>query len=73
MHPKTVEKMDDVSKKWRKSVEHEKANDNARDSVFFLGVKSDLSRVSLCCVFYKHFKLRDLNFNYFCPHSDMVH
>ena len=29
MHPKTIIKMDDVSKKWRKSVENEKTIGNA--------------------------------------------
>ena len=29
MHPKTVEKMDDVSKKWRKSVKDDKTIGNA--------------------------------------------
>ena len=87
MHPKTIIKTDDVSKKWRslssmkKLLEihfeqrkwakwgnswcsyKKKSNENARDSVFFLGVKSGLSTVSLFCVRIKHFEFRDINTN----------
>ena len=57
-------------RKWAKWMNYscsskKKANDNARDSMFFLGVKSGPSTVSLFCVCHKHLELRDFNSNYF--------
>uniref|UniRef100_A0A9I9E3T7 Uncharacterized protein n=1 Tax=Cucumis melo TaxID=3656 RepID=A0A9I9E3T7_CUCME len=52
--------------KWMNSwcSSQKKSNDNARDSVSFLEVKTSPSTTSLFCVRLKHSELWDLNSNY---------